>query len=79
MWGLLNELPEDLTTRKAFQQNTREATFTSTAAEDQAQQRREECVLGVERLGTAAALDREQQGDVETHVDDAQRLRTGLA
>jgi hypothetical protein len=35
LWGLLNELPEDLTTRKAFQQNTREATFTSTAAEDQ--------------------------------------------
>jgi hypothetical protein len=35
MLGLLNELCEDLLIRKAFQQNSREATFVSTAAEDQ--------------------------------------------
>lgn len=33
--GLLNELPEDIETRKAYQTNTQEATFVSIAAEDQ--------------------------------------------
>lgn len=35
MLGLMNELCEDIETRKAYQQNTREATFVSIAGEDQ--------------------------------------------
>jgi len=71
MVGLLNEFLEDLQTRKAWQRNTFETTFVSTAGEDQGDIRTL-CPYGFEEILWETFFDRTQRLPIFGGVDPAE-------